>query len=108
MRMENTTTPTENGSCEFETIRPGRVPGPGNILQAPHLNVAVFGRGMLRQLYTRIYFAGDAANAEDPILALVPAERCETLMANPDSTHPGGWRFDVRLQGEDETAFFDV
>jgi protocatechuate 3,4-dioxygenase, alpha subunit len=98
----------ENGSCEFETIRPGRVPGAGNIAQAPHLNVAVFGRGMLKQLYTRIYFAGDAANQEDPVLSLVPADRRATLMAYPDATRPGGWRFDVKLQGEGETVFFDV
>ncbi len=84
------------------------MPGPGNTPQAPHLNVAVFARGMLKQLYTRIYFAGDPANLEDPVLALVPAERRETLMAHPDSARPGGWRFDVRLQGEDETVFFDV
>jgi protocatechuate 3,4-dioxygenase alpha subunit len=97
-----------DGSCEFETIKPGRVPGPKNVFQAPHLNVAVFGRGMLKQLYTRAYFAGDLANQEDPILALVPVERRNTLMAYPDTTRPGGWRFDVRLQGENETAFFDV
>ena len=98
----------EDGSCNFETIKPGRVPGPGNILQAPHLNVAVFARGMLRQLFTRVYFAGDPANREDPVLALVPVERRETLVAHPDSARPGGWRFDIRLQGEDETVFFDV
>jgi protocatechuate 3,4-dioxygenase alpha subunit len=99
---------TEDGLCEFETIKPGRVPGPGDTLQAPHLNLAVFARGMLKQLYTRIYFAGDPANQEDPVLALVPAERRETLMAHPDTARPGGWRFDLRLQGENETAFFDV
>jgi protocatechuate 3,4-dioxygenase alpha subunit len=98
----------ENGSCEFETIKPGRVPGPGDTLQAPHLNLAVFARGMLKQLYTRIYFAGDPMNPEDPVLALVPFDRRETLMAHPDSTRPGGWRFDLRLQGDDETVFFDV
>jgi protocatechuate 3,4-dioxygenase alpha subunit len=98
----------EDGSCEFETIKPGRVPGPGNVLQAPHLNLAVFARGMIKQLYTRVYFAGDPANPEDPVLGLVPADRRETLMAHPDSTRPGGWRFDLRLQGDDETVFFDV
>jgi len=98
----------ENGSCEFETIKPGRVPGPKDVAQAPHLNVAVFGRGMLKQLYTRIYFAGDPANREDPVLALVPEERRNTLMAHPDLARSGGWHFDIRLQGEDETVFFDV
>jgi protocatechuate 3,4-dioxygenase alpha subunit len=99
---------SEEGSCEFETIKPGCVSGPGNVLQAPHLSLAVFARGMLKQLYTRIYFAGDPGNQKDPILALVPAERRESLMAHPDSGRPGAWRFDVRLQGEQETAFFDV
>jgi len=98
----------EDGSCEFETIKPGRVRGPGGVLQAPHLSLAVFARGMLKQLYTRIYFAGDPANPEDPVLALVPEDRRETLMAHPDPTRPSVWRFDVQLQGEQETVFFDV
>jgi protocatechuate 3,4-dioxygenase alpha subunit len=98
----------ENGSCEFETIKPGRVQGPGKNPQAPHLNVAVFGRGMLKQLYTRIYFSGDPANQEDTVLALVPADRRETLMAHREAAHPGGWRFDLKLQGEGETVFFDI
>jgi len=98
----------ENGVCQFETIMPGRVPGPNGVEQAPHLNLTVFARGMLRQLQTRIYFAGDTANAQDPVLALVPQERRDTLMAKPDPARPGGWLFDVRLQGEPETVFFDV
>ena len=98
----------EHGLCEFETIRPGRVPGPGNTWQAPHLNLAVYARGILLQLYTRIYFAGDPANASDPVLALVPAERRNTLLAQPDPHHPGLWQFDVHLCGEQETVFFDV
>ena len=98
----------ENGICEFETIKPGNVPGPGNVPQAPHLNVAVFARGMLRQLYTRIYFAGDEANQEDAVLAQVPLDRRETLMARPDAPGSGRWRCDIKLQGEGETVFFDV
>ncbi|HTR67068.1 MAG TPA: protocatechuate 3,4-dioxygenase subunit alpha [Terriglobales bacterium] len=98
----------EDGRCEFETIRPGRVPGPGNSLQAPHLNIAIFARGMLKQFYTRIYFAGDPANSQDPVLALVPADRRDTLMAQPDPAQPGLWRFDFHLQGDKETVFFDV
>jgi protocatechuate 3,4-dioxygenase alpha subunit len=96
------------GECEFETIRPGSVPGPGNTVQAPHLNVAVYARGILLQLYTRIYFAGDAANDSDPVLSLVPAERRQTLMAQPDPKQSGAWLFDVRLRGDQETVFFDV
>jgi protocatechuate 3,4-dioxygenase alpha subunit len=99
---------SEEGSCEFETIKPGRVPGPGNVLQAPHLNLAVFARGILRQVYTRLYFAGDPANQEDSVLALVPKDRRDTLMAVPDPARPGGWRFDIHLQGQGETVFFDV
>jgi len=98
----------ENGYCEFETVKPGRVPGPDGALQAPHLNIAVYARGILLQLYTRIYFAGEPTNRQDPVLALVPAERRETLMAHPDSSRSGGWSFDIRLRGENETVFFDV
>ena len=96
----------EDGSCLLETIRPGRVGH--NTLQAPHLLVAVYARGMLKQLYTRVYFAGDAANEDDPILALVPTDRRRTLLAQRDSSQPGHWRFDVRLQGDQETVFFDL
>jgi len=98
----------EDGRCEFQTVKPGRVPGPNGTQQAPHLNLGVYARGMLKQLFTRIYFAGDPANAEDSVLALVPAERRDTLMAKPDPAEPGTWRFDVRLQGEQETVFFDI
>ena len=96
----------EDGSCELETIRPGRVGL--STPQAPHLTIAVFARGMLKPLYTRVYFAGDAANDEDPILRLVPPARRETLLARPDPARPGYWSFDVRLQGDRETVFFDV
>jgi protocatechuate 3,4-dioxygenase, alpha subunit len=97
----------EDGSCVLETIKPGRVARNG-FLQAPHLLVAVFARGMLKQLYTRVYFAGDATNEEDSILQVVPADRRDTLMARPDSDRHGHWLFDVRLQGDQETVFFDV
>ncbi len=98
----------EAGMMRFETIRPGRVPGPGNRLQAPHLNVSIFARGLLKRLPSRIYFAGDPANEEDPVLALVPKERRETLMAQPDPSESGHWNFAIHLQGENETVFFDV
>ena len=91
----------EKGACVFESVKPARV---GR--QAPHINVSVFARGLLNRLVTRVYFAGDPANAEDPVLALVPEDRRETLMA-----HSGGeglWNFEVHLCGERETVFFDV
>jgi protocatechuate 3,4-dioxygenase alpha subunit len=94
-----------DGSFRFRTILPGRVPGPGDVLQAPHIAVGILGRGLLKRLVTRIYFEGEAANATDPILALVPAARRETLIARRVGEH--GYRFDVHLQGEHETVFFE-
>lgn len=98
----------EHGACVFETVKPGRVPGWGATLQAPHINVSIFARGMLKRLITRIYFAGDAANAEDPVLNLVPEDRRSSLMAQPDHAHAGLWNFEIHLCGERETVFFDV
>jgi protocatechuate 3,4-dioxygenase alpha subunit len=89
----------------FDTVKPGQVEGPGGKKQAPHIVVALFGRGMLRQVYTRLYFEGDPANAADPILNLVPVERRATLMAKKDGDV---WRWDVHMQGDKETVFFDV
>lgn len=98
----------ENGFCSFETVKPGRVPYVDGRLQAPHLNISVFARGVLTRLATRLYFASDPANAEDPVLALVPVARRDTLMARPDHGRAGTWRFEIRLCGERETVFFDV
>ena len=70
--------------------------------------ISVFARGVLKRLATRAYFAGEGANAEDPVLALVPQDRRETLMTQPDANHPGAWRFDIYLSGEKETVFFDI
>jgi len=97
-----------NGACVFETIKPGRVPGPDGAMQAPHLEISIFSRGLLKQLATRIYFAGEAANLEDPVLALVPEDRRETLLALPVEGAPGEWRIVFRLSGADETVFFEV
>jgi protocatechuate 3,4-dioxygenase alpha subunit len=97
-----------SGMCGFETIKPGRVPSWTNVPQAPHFVISVFGRGILKRLATRAYFGGEPANAEDPVLALVPADRRETVMARPDPAQPGVWRFDIHLSGEKETVFFDV
>jgi protocatechuate 3,4-dioxygenase alpha subunit len=99
----------KQGGFSFNTIKPGPVPGPGGKPQAPHIVVAVYARGMTRQAQTRIYFSDEAANASDPILAYVPAERRETLMAKRVLTGGGSlYRFDVHLQGENETVFFDL
>jgi protocatechuate 3,4-dioxygenase alpha subunit len=96
----------DDGWCRFETIRPGAVVSRG-IRQARHINVCVFARGMLRHLYTRIYFDGDPALAHDPLLSAVPASRRPTLLARAPA--PGAaWEFVLRLQGRDETVFFDV
>jgi protocatechuate 3,4-dioxygenase alpha subunit len=82
------------------------------MLQAPHLSVSVFARGMLNRLPTRIYFAGDPANDEDPILVLVPKQRRSTLLAQPVKARSAGesgtWQFTIRFGGARETVFFDV
>jgi len=96
------------GRYRFTTVKPGSIPGPNGRAQAPHINVGIFSRGLLKRLFTRIYFAGDPANAGDPILALVPTDRRDTLLAKPDPKAPNVFRFDIRLQGADETVFFDA
>jgi protocatechuate 3,4-dioxygenase alpha subunit len=101
-RMETTAA----GGFFIETIRPGPVPGADGAPQAPHLSVSVFARGLLVRLATRIYFEDEPANAQDPVLALVPAARRGTLIAKRGAD--GVFRFDIRLQGEDETVFFAV
>jgi protocatechuate 3,4-dioxygenase alpha subunit len=98
----------KDGGFRFDTIKPGPVSGPGGTMQAPHINVGVFSRGILKRLFTRIYFPGEAANASDPILKLVPAGRRDTLMAKADPKNPALLRFDIRLQGANETVFFDA
>jgi protocatechuate 3,4-dioxygenase alpha subunit len=95
----------DNGAFRFSTIKPGRVPGPGGTLQAPHLTVTIFMRGLLKHLQTRIYFPDDPANAEDPILALVPAERRSTMIARRGAD--GTLEWNAVLQGKNETVFFD-
>jgi protocatechuate 3,4-dioxygenase, alpha subunit len=95
-----------DGSFEILTVKPGPVAGLGGATQAPHIDVSVFARGMLQRVVTRIYFADETeANAADPVLASVPEERRQTLLAQPT---PGGYRFDVHLQGQGETVFFDL
>ena len=95
----------DNGEFRFFTIKPGRAPGPRGTLQAPHLVVAVFMRGLLKHLVTRMYFPGAAGNDEDALLALVPKERRATLVAKPAGD--GALEWNVILQGQQETVFFD-
>jgi protocatechuate 3,4-dioxygenase alpha subunit len=95
---------TAEGAFQIETIRPGSVAAPEGTLQAPHLSLSVFARGILTRLTTRIYFEGETANAADPVLALVPAQRRHTLIATREAD--GSFRFDIHLQGENETVFF--
>ena len=84
-------------------------PGPNGKAQAPHIVFCIFSRGMLRQIYTRLYFADEASNANDPILTLVPADRRGTLVAHKEMRGDMPvYRFDICVQGENETVFFDV
>jgi protocatechuate 3,4-dioxygenase alpha subunit len=86
----------------FDTIKPGTAE-PG---QAPHLNVIVTMRGMLLHAFTRIYFPDEVANATDKVLNSVPAERRDTLIATKQDGNV--YRFDIRMQGDKETVFFDA
>lgn len=97
-----------NGGYSFHTIKPGSVPGSGGKPQAPHILLAIFARGMTQQAVTRIYFEDEAANTVDPVLALVPADRRATLIAKREEGDGAIYRFDVHLQGDSETVFFDL
>ena len=90
----------------FDTVKPGAV----SEGEAPHINVVVFMRGMLSHAYTRIYFSDEVdANAADPVLAAVPDDRRASLVAQRDETQGGiVYRFDIHMQGDRETVFFDV
>ncbi|WOF43053.1 protocatechuate 3,4-dioxygenase subunit alpha [Sphingopyxis indica] len=96
---------TTEGVYRFRTIRPGRVPGPGNSLQAPHIALSVFARGVLKRLVTRLYFADGEGNDVDPILSLVSDARRDTLIAR---LRDRVWWLDIRFGGEGETVFFDL
>ena len=98
-----------NGDYAFDTVKPGSVPDPDGKPQAPHILLAVYARGMLLHAYTRIYFDGEAANAADPVMALVPADRRATLIAAREASNANPvYRFDVHLQGDNETVFFEI
>jgi protocatechuate 3,4-dioxygenase alpha subunit len=100
--------PTDDeGKFRFTTIKPGQVPDLDGKLQAPHIVVSVFARGLLRRLVTRIYFPDEPGNAADFALNLVEASRRETLIAKKAAGVNGALKWDVVLQGSNETVFFD-
>lgn len=99
-----------DGRYAFTTVKPGAVPFDAARTQAPHISIAVLGRGLLNHLYTRLYFDDEPATGDDPVLARVPAERRATLVARRGDDSRAGervYRFDVVLQGEGETVYFD-
>jgi protocatechuate 3,4-dioxygenase, alpha subunit len=100
----------KDGRFTLDTIKPGAVPGPNGVMQAPHILVAIHMRGILTHLYSRIYFSDEvAANAADPILKLVPAERRDTLIAKRQAGGTGAvYKIDFQIQGDRETVFFDI
>src|SRR4051794_4055941 len=101
--------PTDpNGAFRFTTVKPGRVAGPGGTLQAPHVVVTVFARGLLKHLMTRMYFPDERSNSEDTVLNLVPAERRSTLVAKHSAEGNNVLEWNIILQGQDETVFFDL
>lgn len=97
---------TEDGGFSFLTVKPGPVPGRDGAPQAPHIDVSVFARGLLKRLVTRIYFPDEAeANAADPLLSSLDAAEAATVVAVPDGDV---LRFDIRLQGDRQTVFLVV
>ena len=96
----------QDGGYRFETIKPGPVPAPDGGNQSPHILVSIMARGILTRFITRIYFDDELANANDPIMGLVPAARRDSLVAH--RTADGHYAFDIVMQGPHETVFFDV
>jgi protocatechuate 3,4-dioxygenase alpha subunit len=95
----------EDGGYRIVTVVPPVQPDRNGAIEAPHIDVAVFSRGLLNHLVTRIYFPGVEENATDPVLRSIDPARRGTLIA---AEVPGGYLFDIRLQGDKETVFFDV
>jgi protocatechuate 3,4-dioxygenase alpha subunit len=104
-----TATGFDTGDYRFETLKPGLVPDAEGAFQAPHISLIVQGRGMLTAVFTRIYFSDEEeANRDDLVLRGVPESRRHTLIAQlQDGTTPPTYRFDLHMQGGDETVFFD-
>jgi protocatechuate 3,4-dioxygenase alpha subunit len=99
-----------DGSYQIVTLRPGALPAPRGGTQAPHVDVSVFARGLLHRVVTRIYFGDEPQlNAADPVLGqIADLAMRDTLLARQDTPGIGPFRFDIHLQGERETVFFDV
>jgi protocatechuate 3,4-dioxygenase, alpha subunit len=98
--------PTDvDGHWAIRTVRPGRVPAPDGRLQAPHLDLSVFARGLLDRVVTRVYLPDEASNLDDPVLSELPEPQRSTLIARVTDD---GYAFDIRLQGERETVFFEI
>jgi protocatechuate 3,4-dioxygenase alpha subunit len=96
-----------DGRWRIRTVKPGPVPGPDGTTQAPHIDITIHARGLLRQLFTRIYFADELeANGADPVLSGLPDDAARrSLLAIPVE---GRYAFDINLQGDDATVFFDA
>lgn len=94
------------GSFAVALARPAPLTMKNGMIQAPHMLVLIFARGLLRHLITRVYFEGEPGNATDPVLNEVPAERRGTLVAHAEDEQPNSYRWNVVLQGNDETVFF--
>jgi len=98
----------EAGQFRFRTIKPGAVQAETPARQAPHILVSIFMRGLLYRLITRIYFSDEAGNADDPVLQSIEPQRRNSVLAKADSAQPHRYEWNVFLQGENETVFFDL
>jgi protocatechuate 3,4-dioxygenase alpha subunit len=97
----------KDGSFRFTTLKPGPVAGLGNTLQAPHVAISLFARGLLKAVTTRLYFEDEKLNETDPVLSLIEDDkRRRTLIARKASADT--WQLDIRLQGEGETVFMEI
>lgn len=98
----------EAGQFQFRTIKPGPIRANGPEFQAPHILVSVFMRGLLYRLITRIYFSDESGNADDPVLRSVDQHRQGSLIAKADHARPNRYEWNIYLQGENETVFFEL
>ena len=97
----------DDGNFAAMVTRPVAAPLGDGRMQAPHMLVLVFMRGLLRHMLSRVYFADEPGNAADPVLGAIPAERRGTLIAQLEDGETSSYRWNVVLQGQDETVFFE-